>query len=58
MSVDDLPTLNAALNATSGVLLVIGFALIKNGHIYAPDRGYVAFTVPGMADFIHRRYLD
>ncbi len=28
--------------------------LIKNGHIYAPDRGYLAFTVPGMADFIHR----
>jgi len=32
--------------------------LIKNGHIYAPDRGYVAFTVPGMADFIARKYLD
>jgi AAA ATPase domain len=29
--------------------------LIKAGHIYAVDRGYVAFTVPGMADFIHRR---
>ncbi|PYY35677.1 MULTISPECIES: ATP-binding protein [unclassified Curtobacterium] len=28
--------------------------LIKNGHVYAPDRGYLAFTVPGMADFIHR----
>ncbi len=32
--------------------------LIKNGHIFAPDRGYVAFTVPGMADFITRKYLD
>ncbi|WP_448811569.1 ATP-binding protein [Agromyces bauzanensis] len=32
--------------------------LIKNGHIYASDRGYVAFTVPGMADFIHRKHLD
>jgi hypothetical protein len=32
--------------------------LIKNGHIYAPDRGYVAFTVPGMADFIHRKQVD
>lgn len=32
--------------------------LIKNGHIYASDRGYVAFTVPGMADFIRRKYLD
>lgn len=29
--------------------------LISNGHIYAPDRGFLAFTVPGMADFIHRR---
>lgn len=32
--------------------------LIKNGHIYAPDRGFVAFTVPGMADFIKRKVLD
>lgn len=29
--------------------------LIKAGHIYAVERGLVAFTVPGMADFIHRR---
>jgi hypothetical protein len=32
--------------------------LIKNGHIYAPDRGFVAFTVPGMSDFIRRRFLE
>jgi hypothetical protein len=32
--------------------------LIKNGHIYAPDRGFVAFTVPGMADFIERRIME
>jgi hypothetical protein len=32
--------------------------LILNGHIYAPDRGFVAFTVPGMADFIRRRISD
>jgi hypothetical protein len=31
--------------------------LIKNGHIYASDRGFVAFTVPGMADFINRKVL-
>ena len=30
MSVADLPTLNAALNATSGILLVIGYVLIRN----------------------------
>lgn len=32
--------------------------LIKNGHIYAPDRGFVAFTVPGMADYIIRKVID
>lgn len=32
--------------------------LIANGHIYAPDRGFLAFTVPGMADFIHRRITE
>ncbi|AMM19631.1 hypothetical protein AX769_05110 [Frondihabitans sp. PAMC 28766] len=32
--------------------------LIKNGHIFAPDRGFVAFTVPGMADYIHRKVND
>jgi hypothetical protein len=29
--------------------------LIRSGHIYSPERGYVAFTVPGMADFIARQ---
>jgi hypothetical protein len=28
--------------------------LIRAGHIYVPDRGYVAFTVPGMADYLDR----
>lgn len=32
--------------------------LIRNGHIYAPDRGFVAFTVPGMSEFIRRRFLE
>jgi len=26
--------------------------LIKKGLVYAPERGLVAFTVPGMADFV------
>lgn len=26
--------------------------LIKKGLVYAPERGLIAFTVPGMADFI------
>lgn len=28
--------------------------LIKKGLLYAPDRGLLAFTVPGMADYIER----
>lgn len=35
MSVTDLPALNAALNATSGVLLIIGWVMIKTGRIGA-----------------------
>jgi uncharacterized membrane protein YozB (DUF420 family) len=31
MTVQDLPTLNACLNATSGVLLIIGYVLIRRG---------------------------
>jgi hypothetical protein len=29
--------------------------LIKKGLLYAPERGYVGFTVPGMADYVLRR---
>ncbi|TFD61839.1 ATP-binding protein [Cryobacterium sp. Hh38] len=29
--------------------------LIRSGHIYTPERGYVAFTVPGMSGFIVRQ---
>ncbi|MCA1844590.1 MAG: MarR family transcriptional regulator [Actinobacteria bacterium] len=29
--------------------------LIKKGLIYAPERGLVSFTVPGMVDFINRQ---
>jgi uncharacterized membrane protein YozB (DUF420 family) len=38
MSVSDLPTLNAALNATAAVLLTAGFVLIKAGRIQAHRR--------------------
>ena len=30
--------------------------LIEKGIIYAPERGRVAFTVPGMAGYIHRQH--
>jgi hypothetical protein len=29
--------------------------LIKKGLIYSPERGLVAFTVPGMADYVRRQ---
>jgi len=38
MSVGDLPALNAALNATSAVLLTIGYVLIKQRRITAHRR--------------------
>jgi hypothetical protein len=32
--------------------------LINKGLVYAPEHGLVAFTVPGMADFINRQPTD
>ena len=42
MSVTDLPTLNALLNLTAAVLLVIGWRFIKAGHIAAHRRTMIA----------------
>jgi uncharacterized membrane protein YozB (DUF420 family) len=42
MSTSDLPALNAALNATSAVLLLIGFSFIKAGRIEAHRRTMLA----------------
>jgi uncharacterized membrane protein YozB (DUF420 family) len=33
VTLSDLPALNASLNATAAVLLLIGYTLIRNGHI-------------------------
>ncbi len=30
-------------------------SLIAKGLIYAPEHGFIAYTVPGMADYIGRR---
>lgn len=32
--------------------------LISKGLVYAPEHGYVAYTVPGMADYVARRQED
>ena len=33
MTLSDLPALNASLNATAAVLLVVGYVLIRRGHV-------------------------
>ena len=45
VSVSDLPTLNAALNATSGVLLLAGWLMIRRGRIAAHRRCMLAAFV-------------
>jgi uncharacterized membrane protein YozB (DUF420 family) len=45
MTVADLPTLNATLNATSGLLLITGYLLIRNGHIEAHRRAMISAFV-------------
>jgi uncharacterized membrane protein YozB (DUF420 family) len=42
LTVRDLPTLNACLNATSAVLLLVGFILIKRGRREAHERAMLA----------------
>ena len=42
MTVRDLPTLNACLNATSGILLVVGWILIRSGRREAHRRVMIA----------------
>jgi uncharacterized membrane protein YozB (DUF420 family) len=45
MTVADLPTLNATLNATSALLLITGYLLIRNGHIEAHRRAMISAFV-------------
>ena len=45
MSLSDLPTLNASLNATSAVLLTIGWVFIRSGRIAAHRRCMIAAFV-------------
>src|ERR1041384_5787547 len=42
MTIHDLPAVNAALNATSGVLLVIGYGLMRAKRIDQHRRGMLA----------------
>ena len=52
MSVADFPHLNAVLNLTSAVLLIIGFLLIRRGMIRAHATMMIAATVTSAAFLI------
>lgn len=55
---DSAPTtadIVAALGSTQKATSVVRSQLIDKGLIYSPEHGHVAFTVPGMADFLHRQ---
>jgi len=60
MAIDgDLPSSTAAvaerLNQQPSSLGPFRARLIGKGLLYSPEHGQIAFTVPGMADHIHRR---
>ncbi|MDV8071385.1 ATP-binding protein [Rhodococcus sp. IEGM 1366] len=48
----------AAMGSTAAGTSEVRDSAIKRGLIWAPERGRIAFTVPGMADFIRRQQLD
>ena len=53
LTLRELPTLNAALNATSAVLLVIGYLLIRARRIAAHRRAMLsAFTCSIVPNFL------
>lgn len=56
---DDDPVAMAAVAQATGrprqELSVPRDQLIKKGLVYAPERGLIAFTVPGMADYVRRQ---
>jgi hypothetical protein len=56
---DDEPVSTAAVAQGVGrprqELSVPRDQLIKKGLVYAPERGLIAFTVPGMADYVRRQ---
>lgn len=56
---DDQPVSMAAVTQSVGrpraELSVPRDQLIKKGLVYAPERGLIAFTVPGMAEYVRRQ---
>lgn len=59
MSQDDGPSLISDIAERMGKkstsdISVLRDRLIQDGLVFAPERGYLSFTVPGMADYIIR----
>lgn len=55
MGIEDLPTLNASLNATAGVLLAAGYILIRRGHRDGHKRcmiGAIAASAVFLASYV------
>lgn len=46
------------LGTTLSGLSTVRQGLIEKGIVYAPERGRIAFTVPGMPAFIHRQFRE
>jgi hypothetical protein len=59
---DDVPSRTAAIAERLGLSFAgtsrARDSLIAKGVIFAPDRGVVAFTVPGMSSYINREHSD
>jgi uncharacterized membrane protein YozB (DUF420 family) len=52
VSIDDLPALNAALNATAATLLVIGWRFIRHGRVRAHRRTMIAAFITSALFFV------
>lgn len=46
------------MGSTTAGISDIRDTAIKKGLVWAPEHGRIAFTVPGMAEFIRRRPTD
>ena len=47
-----------AMGSTASGTSEVRDSAIKRGLVWSPERGRIAFTVPGMVDFIRRQQLD
>ncbi|MEW1934447.1 ATP-binding protein [Rhodococcus sp. NPDC079359] len=61
LAADDAPrsgVVAAAMGQTTTGVSDVRDSLIRKGLIWSPEHGRIAFTVPGMSDFIRRQPID